>query len=346
MSEDVILEHWLDSFSELFELCKIQKTEKVIILSESISRKINLSITKKALSQKKIKFSEIILNTMASKINPIIRSTGASTVLNNNPIALEELKKSDIIIDLTKEGLMHSKETNEILSSGTRIMNISDEHPDVLSRLKPELYLKDVVKNSVTRCRNSEIMNVHSVAGTDLSVEMKNSSTVGVWGWTDRPGTLAHWPGGLVVSFPKKSSVNGKLVFQPGDINLTFKKYFENKVSFFLEDDYVKKIEGNCLDAKLIRNYLEGFYDKEAYSTSHVGWGLNPKSRLEALTMYDKNDINGTELRALSGNFLYSIGANEFAGRFTEGHFDLPMMECTILLDGETVVENGKVINA
>ena len=70
---------------------------------------------------------------------------------------------------------MHSKETNEILSSGTRIMNISDEHPDVLSRLKPELYLKDVVKNSVTRCRNSEIMNVHSVAGTDLCVEMKQS---------------------------------------------------------------------------------------------------------------------------------------------------------------------------
>ena len=45
-------------------------------------------------------------------------------------------------------------------------------------------------------------------------------------------------------------------------------------------------------------------------------------------------------------NFLYSIGANEFAGRFTEGHFDLPMMECSISLDGETVVEKGKVINA
>ena len=34
--------------------------------------------------------------------------------------------------------------------------------------------------------------------------------------------------------------------------------------------------------------------------------------------MYDKADLNGTELRA-AGNFLYSTGANEFAGRFTEG---------------------------
>ena len=60
--------------------------------------------------------------------------------------------------------------------------------------------------------------------------------------------------------------------------------------------------------------------------------------------MYDKAEINGTELRSLSGSFLYSIGANEFANRFTEGHFDLPMMDCTILLDDNIVVDKGYVI--
>ena len=54
--------------------------------------------------------------------------------------------------------------------------------------------------------------------------------------------------------------------------------------------------------------------------------------------MYDKSDLNGTELRALSGCFLYSIGANEFANRYTDGHFDLPMMDCTIYLDEKMVV--------
>jgi len=86
------------------------------------------------------------------------------------------------------------------------------------------------------------------------------------------------------------------------------------------------------------------FGDKNAYATSHVGWGLNNKSRYEALTMYDKSDLNGTELRALSGCFLYSIGANEFANRYTDGHFDLPMMDCTIYLDDEMVVNKGEVI--
>jgi pimeloyl-ACP methyl ester carboxylesterase len=37
------------------------------------------------------------------------------------------------------------------------------------------------------------------------------------------------------------------------------------------------------------------------------------------MALYDKRDFNGTELRAFAGNFLYSTGANEVAGRYTAG---------------------------
>jgi 2,5-dihydroxypyridine 5,6-dioxygenase len=60
--------------------------------------------------------------------------------------------------------------------------------------------------------------------------------------------------------------------------------------------------------------------------------------------MYDKRDTNGTEQRAWAGNFLYSTGANEFAGRYTAGHFDLPVGGCTILLDGVAVVRDGELV--
>ena len=50
---------------------------------------------------------------------------------------------------------MHSKQTKEILSSGTRIMCISDEHPDILARLKPDLSLKEIVKEAFAECRNA-----------------------------------------------------------------------------------------------------------------------------------------------------------------------------------------------
>src|SRR5690606_39913336 len=59
-------------------------------------------------------------------------------------------------------------------------------------------------------------------------------------------------------------------------------------------------------------------------------WGMNPAARWDSLVMYDKHDTNGTELRAFAGNFLISTGANEYADRFTNGHFDLPLRHCTI----------------
>ena len=36
------------------------------------------------------------------------------------------------------------------------------------------------------------------------------------------------------------------------------------------------------------------------------------------MAMYDRGDFNGTELRAFAGNFLYSTGANESAGRLKQ----------------------------
>ena len=77
---------------------------------------------------------------------------------------------------------------------------------------------------------------------------------------------------------------------------------------------------------------------------SHVGWGLNHHCRWDVLPLYDKGDINGTELRAFAGNFLYSAGANEVAGRYARGHFDLPMRNCTIELDGTIMVDAGQLV--
>ena len=145
-------------------------------------------------------------------------------------------------------------------------------------------------------------MTVTSAAGTDLDIDLTGASTVGVWGWTDRPGTLAHWPGGLVVSFPRAATVNGTLVLDRGDINLTFKRYLEAPVRLTLEADHVTRVEGEGADAEMVRGYLAAWGDREAYAVSHVGFGMNRKARYEALAMYDRRDTNGTELRAVAGN--------------------------------------------
>jgi 2,5-dihydroxypyridine 5,6-dioxygenase len=188
-------------------------------------------------------------------------------------------------------------------------------------------------------------MTVRSAAGTDLRIKLREAGIGGVWGFTAKPGTLSHWPGGLVLAFPAAGAVNGQLVLAPGDVNLTFKRYIQSPVRLTIADDYIIGIEGDGLDANLMRNYFSAWGEREAYAVSHVGWGLAQQARWEALEFYDRNDTNGTELRAIAGNFLYSTGANELARRYTRGHFDLPMQGCTIELDGRAVVEEGKLVS-
>jgi len=335
---------WVDVFKEVFNLCRVAVGDEVVILSESQSRQVNVRLADLALLALGAKVFHLVLPSPKLISNVPVRSTGSSDVLHDRAPIIAALARTTLVVDLTVEGLLHAPELPSILEEGTRVLMISNEHPEALERLRPDENLRSRVQDAVRKAKEAKNMLVTSDAGTELSVSLTDCPIAGVWGWTDRPGTVAHWPGGVVVAFPLRHSVRGRLVLGVGDINLTFKRYLESPVTLIIEDDYVTAVEGSGVDAILMRNYYDAWNDTEAYGVSHVGWGLNSKARYEALTVYDKRDTNGTELRALAGNFLFSTGANEHAGRYTLGHFDLPVLGCTIKLDDEVVVENGKLL--
>ena len=335
---------WVDVFKEVFDLCRVAVGDEVVILSESQSRQVNVRLADLALLALGAKVFHLVLPSPELIGNVPVRSTGSSDVLHDRAPIIAALARTTLVVDLTVEGLLHAPELPSILEEGTRVLMISNEHPEALERLRPDENLRSRVQDAVRKAKEAKNMLVTSDAGTELSVSLTDCPIAGVWGWTDRPGTVAHWPGGVVVAFPLRHTVRGRLVLDVGDINLTFKRYLESPVTLIIEDDYVTAVEGSGVDAILMRNYYDAWNDTEAYGVSHVGWGLNSKARYEALTVYDKRDTNGTELRALAGNFLFSTGANEHAGRYTLGHFDLPVLGCTIKLDDEVVVENGKLL--
>ncbi|MGJ4918385.1 peptidase M29 [Bradyrhizobium sp. HKCCYLRH2060] len=341
MLADRIEAKWIDAFCEIFERCAVKAGDTAAILSETQSRALNVHIAELALLRMGARPFHVVVPTPRNPHPVPVRSTGASEAIGKLGPVVTALQQAGFVVDCTIEGLMHAVETPEILKAGARILVISNEHPEALERMRPDAALEKRVRAAAKMLRGTKRMRVTSKAGTDLDVVMEGASTVGVWGWTDRPGTLAHWPGGIVVSFPRSKSVNGTIVMAPGDINLTFKRYLSSPVTMTMRDDYITDLAGEGADAAMMRAYLASWGDREAYAVSHVGWGMNPGARYEALTMYDQRDTNGTELRAVPGNFLFSTGANEFAGRYTAGHFDLPMMGTTIELDGVAVIKDG-----
>jgi 2,5-dihydroxypyridine 5,6-dioxygenase len=341
MLSDRIEGKWIDAFCETFERCGVKAGHGAAILSETQSRQLNVHLAELALLRLGAKVFHIVLPTPRNPHPVPVRSTGASVAVAGLAPVVAALGQAGFVVDCTLEGLMHAPETPAILKAGARILYISNEHPEALERMRPDGKLEQRVRTAAKMLRGSKRMTVTSDAGTNLDVDMAGASTVGIWGWTEKPGTLAHWPGGIVVSFPKSGTVNGTLVLDRGDVNLTFKRYLEAPVTLTLEQDYVTRVDGIGADAEMMRTYLAAWGDREAYAVSHVGFGMNPNARYEALAMYDRRDFNGTELRAVAGNFLFSTGANEFAGRYTAGHFDIPVMRTTITVDNTVVVRGG-----
>ena len=374
MLQEIIEPGWMDAFEQVLRRCALQKGDTVAILAETQSRPVLPLLARLAAQRLGAQVFTLTLPSVVGRAGPPARSTGASDAIQRIKPVIHALAASTLVVDCTVEGLMHAPELPAILKGGARVIYISNEHPEALVRLMPDDATEARVKDHIKRLRSAKAMTVTSPAGTDLRISLEGAVAGGNWGFTTRPGTLTHWPGGIALAFPAAGSVNGRLVLAPGDVNLTFKRYVETPITLTIENDYVTAIDGAGLDAQLMRSYIEAWGDggsdgpplappapsggsdaraaasvgargREAYAVSHVGYGLCDAARWDSMALYDKRDFNGTELRAFAGNFLYSTGANEVAGRYTLGHFDLPMRHCTVMLDGATVVDNGRVVD-
>jgi 2,5-dihydroxypyridine 5,6-dioxygenase len=332
---------WIANFVEVFRLCGVQAGDVCAVLSETQSRPQLVELSALALAQIGARWFHVVMPTPAQTAPVPVRSTGASDAIGGVSPVVQALGGCSFVADCTVEGLQHAAELPQILKAGARVMVISNEHPDILERTRPRAEDEAVVRNAMRSLKAATQMQVHSDAGTALRIDLTGARIGGVWGFTAKPGTLSHWPGGLVLAFPAAGSVHGTLVLAPGDVNLTFKRYLADAVTLHIENDHVVQIDGASVDADLMRGYFAAWGDKAAYAVSHVGWGLNKSARWDAMLFHDKADFNGTELRAFAGNFLYSTGANEVASRHTLGHFDLPLRNCTVTLDDRKVVDAG-----
>ena len=332
---------YIKAFAAHLARCGLVDGETVAVLSESQSRAVLVETARLAAQSLGGRVFDVVVPTPPSAHPVPIRSTGASHALAGHRSVIAALASSALVIDCTVEGLLHSPELGEILGGGARVLMISNEHPEILERVGWDVDMPRRVELGHEWLRSATVMRVTSAAGTDLTVKLAGASSAASTGLTNGPGSVAHWPGGLVAAFPAAQSVNGTVVLAPGDTNLTFNALIQSPIALHIVDDFIHTIEGDSADAILFRSYLSAFGDRESYATSHVGWGMNEQARWDSSQLYDRRETWGTEGRVYAGNFVYSTGANELAGRYTAGHFDLPMRECTIMLDDRVVVSEG-----
>jgi len=232
-----------------------------------------------------------------------------------------------------------------------RVLMIIDA-PDDLEQLMAPPGLKEAAKYAEGIYRNTKQVRVVSDAGTDLTWACGEYPVMTQWGYADEPGHFDHWGAGHIHTFPNEGSATGTVVIQPGDIViLPFCRFVTDPVRLEVREGHVTKVEGG-LDAKLMRDWLEDGKesdgDRDPYAVSHLGWGMNPQARWYWMGLNGAEpERNRAAARVFPGNFLFSTGPNSQGGgkRTTRGHYDVPMRDCTVMLDGRTVIERGHIVD-
>jgi 2,5-dihydroxypyridine 5,6-dioxygenase len=246
---------------------------------------------------------------------------------------------------------LFSKWLKTVMNAGVRVLLVIDA-PDDLEQLMSPPGLKEALKYAEGVYQRTKQVRVLSDAGTDLTYDCGEYPVMTQWGYADEPGHFDHWGGGHIHTFPNEGSARGTVVFQPGDIViLPYCRYIADPVKLEIRDGHVTKLEGN-LDAKLMRDWLDDGKakpnDRDPYAISHLGWGLNPQAKWYSMALNgDSPERSRAATRVFPGNFLFSTGPNTQGGgkRSTRGHYDVPMRDCTVMLDNKVIIEKGRVVD-
>lgn len=327
-------------FQKQLEKCRLKAGETVVVLSDLTVRADYIDSTIAASEALGANAYEIRLPSVPSWVRVGV------DVIGSCKGALDALKMADLVV--TFHVPVWSDWMKHVLKAGGRILLMHDS-PDDLEELMAPAGMKEAVRHAERVLASAKEGRLLRDDGTDLSWRGGDYRTFALWGAADEPGHFDLWGGGLVQMFPNENSANGRVVLQPGDmVILPYCRYVVHPVDIRIENGYMTSIDGG-LDAKLIRDWLEDNrrdeHDRDPFAISHLGWGLNPQARWYWTGLYgDTPERNRANARVFAGNFLFSCGPNTLGGgtRETMGHCDIPMRDCTVIIDGKTIMDKGR----
>lgn len=330
-------------FRRQFEMSKVCAGETIVLVSDLATRREYIEAAFAASDDLGADVYEMRVNSI-----PSWTKVGVPTI-GKCKGTFEAVKAADLLVIFHVP--LFTRWLKEVMDSGTRVLMIIDA-PDDLEQLLSPPGLKEAVKYAEALYSRTREVRVVSEAGTDLRYSRGEYPVMAQWGFSDEPGHFDHWGGGHLHTFPNEGSANGTVVIQPGDIViLPYCRYVHDAVRLEIQDGFVTRIEGG-LDAKLMRDWLEDGKahdnDRDPYAVSHLGWGLNPQARWYSLALNgEEPERHRAGARVFAGNFLFSTGPNSQGGgkRTTRGHYDVPMRDCTVMLDDKVIIDKGRIVD-
>ncbi|MEX0999594.1 MAG: aminopeptidase [Thermodesulfobacteriota bacterium] len=300
----------------------VKKGERVLIITDEPARKIGRALWEgaKEMGAEAI-FTEIITP----------RSNGEEPP---EPIA-ELMKLVDVILIPTSKSLSHTDSRREASKAGVRIATLPGITEDMMTRTLNADY-KEIAKKSdilaeiITKASN---IRITSEKGTDINLAVEGRDGHSDTGLNHNPGDFSNLPAGEAYVAPMEGKSGGVIVFDGSMAGVGILK--DEVINVKVEEGYATEITGGA-GAEKLYSIMEPF-GKLAFNLAELGIGTHDKALITGEVLEDEKVI---------GTVHIAFGDNKSMGGIIRvaSHLDGVIMEPTVIVDGETIMDKGKFL--
>lgn len=255
------------------------------------------------------------------------------------PAAGAAMKAADVILELTSQFAGSSRARVEACQAGARYLVLTQLTRANLIRggamwadfqgIKP---LADRLADHFTK---ADTVRFTTQAGTDLVASIKERKGRSLVGLARTKGGYAAPPDIEVGTAPVEGTANG-LVVVDAALLLMAEGLLREPIRITVRDGVATAIDG--VEAYPLVNMIRQCGNlPEMYNLAEMSIGLNPAAHVTGAVLETEGSL-GTAHVALGNNLAY--------GGHTDapGHLDCVMRDVTVYLDGECVVDAGKLV--
>lgn len=251
------------------------------------------------------------------------------------PIAAA-MKAADVIFTPVSVSITHTSAIHDACAAGARAVAMTGFTERMMKGGGIEAdfrELKPVCERVAGYLDRGSEVRVTTLAGTDVTLTIAGRVGIAKTCIVE-PGEFSPVPDIEATVSPVEGSANGVIV---ADASIPYLDIgvLNEPVQFSVHDGFITSVEGGEV-ADRIRAAWEAMNDPNVYNVAELGIGLNPACTLTGEMLEDEG---------CWGTVHFGIGTSITLGGQVKAasHYDLLMHKTTIVIDGETILEDGEL---
>lgn len=257
---------------------------------------------------------------------------------NPNPQACEVIRNADVIFGCTTFSLFHAPARREASERGARFVNMVDYNMGMLESggLFSDFYrLGKQCLDIAKVLEGKDQCHITTARGTDITCSIKDRAPNPQIGRSPEKGMVSSPPDVECATCAVEGTANG-VVYIDGSIPFPGLGLIKDAIKLTVKDSRVVNIEGDG-QAETLKKILADLNDPNAYVIGEIGLGLNPGCTLSGSMLEDEG---------CGGTIHFACGDNRSFGGHTSCklHLDMVFRNPTMVVDGITILDEGKVV--